>query len=303
MRTLPLLLVLAACDDTVYLADGNNFSYVGTVDAPSLDVASGQDLHICWAQLTEDIQCHEMDPTVDVGILTLARFLNLTEAEIERQISDDTLEQSALSGFLDYPVPEGETCAQLADFTLQGTPVDLAEEFYEGGGTYLLLAGSGTEPGLGTRAMMFLDPLEASENTEVAFEPACGTLDFSVDLASLAPIALPAEAESWIVDWGGLTVNGLGHPFELSTIDRLMIGNYADWGLPDLEEHFLDLQLDASGLWYLDTGGAFSADLATATGDDGAFPGFSASGSWVLALMCTRCTNPAPLFLTVIEVE
>jgi hypothetical protein len=304
MRTLAFVLAaLAGCDRTVYLEDANNFSYVGTVDAPSLDVASGQDLEICWDGLTEDIQCHDVDPAADIGILTLARFLNLTEPEIEQQISEDTLSTTALSGFLDYPVPAGETCAQLEDFTLEGTEVDLAEEFYEGGGTYLLLAGAGTEPGQGTLALMFLNPKEASDVTAVTMGSACDTLDFSVDLSSLTPVALPASGDSWVVDWGGLTVNGLGNPFEISKLDRLMLGYYPDYGLTDLEEHFLDLEIDADALWYLDIGGTFSADLAQATGDDGAFAGFETSGTYVLALMCTTCQNPAPIFLTLVQVE
>lgn len=304
MRTLALALAaLAGCEHTVYLQDANNFSYVGTVDAPSVDVASGQDLEICWDGLTEDLQCHAVEPAADVGILTVARFLDLSEAEIEEQLSQDTLSGSALSGFLSYHVPVGDTCAHLDQFTLEGTEVELAEEFYEGGGTYLLLAGAGDEPGMGTLALMFLEPLEASEVTEVSFGSACGTLDFSVDLQSLAPISLSARADSWVVDWGELTVNGLGNPFEISKLDRLMLGYYPDYGVADLEGHFLDLELDATGLWYLDIAASFSADLAQATGDGGAFSGFETTGTYVLALMCTTCQNPAPIFLTILSAE
>ena len=47
--------------------------------------------------------------------------------------------------------------------------------------------------------------------------------------------------------------------------------------------------------------GELVADLALATGDDGDFTGFTDGGTWVLALMCSSCSNPAPLFLTVVE--
>ncbi len=313
MRTpslLPLLLLIAGCDgcdglgdQTVYLADANNFSYVGTIDARSNLVASGVNITICFNLMLEDIQCHEVDPITEVGIVTMARFNNLMEEEVEEQISNDTLPQSAVSGYLSFLVEDGETCVELEDFTLQGTPVDLANEFYEGGGTYLILVGAGTDPGQGTLAMEFLAPVEGNDTTEVYIDTGCGTLDFTADLSSLEPAALPSAGESWPVDWGDLSVTGLGNPLSLSDIDRVMIGHYADLSVADLEESFLDLEYVASDLWYLDLSGGFSADLADATGDSGSFPGFGEDGTYVLALMCTTCSNPAPLFLTVVQPE
>jgi hypothetical protein len=242
-----------------------------------------------------------VDPSADPGILTLARFGTLTEVEVEEQISNDTLPQSALSGFLGYEIPAGETCAQLEDFTLEGTPVELEEQFYEGGGTYLLLVGAGDEPGQNTLSMDFLAPTVGSEATEVAVDDACGTLDFAADLSSLETIAPKAGGSSWMVDWGGLTVTGLGNPITLSKIDRLMLGHYAELSVAELEADFLDLELVADELYYLDIAGMLDADLALATGDGGGFTGFTEGGTWVLALMCSSCSNPAPLFLTVIE--
>jgi hypothetical protein len=308
--TLLLVLTLAGCDGCenglfggklIELSDANNFSYIGDIDAPSHEVASGVNIEICWDGLTSDIQCHEVDPTADPGIVTMARFSSLTEIEVEEQISNDTLPQSALSGFLSYEIPAGESCAQLEDFTLEGTPVVLDEQFYEGGGTYLLLVGAGTEPGQNTLSMDFMAPLESSELTELTIDDACATLDFSADLASLETIAPKASGSSWVVDWGGLSVTGLGNPITLSKLDRLMLGHYADLSVADLEESFLDLELIASELYYLDIAGELDAELANATGDDGDFTGFTEGGTWVLALMCTSCSNPAPLFLTVVE--
>ncbi len=306
-RTNTLLLcaagVLTGCpgDQTVYLHDANNFSYVGTIDAPSVETASGVSVEICWDQLTSDIQCHEVAPESDIGILTLARFSHLSEEEVEEDISTDSMLQSDLSGFLEHLPAAGETCAQLEDFSLQGTEVDLAVEYTEAGGTYLLLLGSGTEAGLGTRVLTFLAPSESSENTQVDIEDGCGVLDFEADLSSLSTVSVEPEGESWVVDWGDLTTNGLGNVLSLSNIDQLFLAHYPDLGVADLEEQFLDIELVASELWRLDLSGTFSADLAEAQGDSGAFGGFSSEGSWVLALMCTTCSNPAPLFLTLLD--
>ena len=304
MRTTALFLIalpLVGCDSTIVLTDANNFTYVGDIDAPSHEVASGVNIEICWDGLVQDIQCHEVDPTADPGIVTMARFSSLSEVEVEEQISNDTLPQSALSGFLSFEIPAGETCAQLEDFSLEGTPVVLEEQFYEGGGTYLLLVGAGSEPGQSTLSMDFMVPTASSEVTDLTIDDACATLDFSADLSSLETIAPKAGGSSWVVDWGGLTVTGLSNPITLSKVDRLMVGHYASLSVGDLEADFLDLELIADELYYLDVAGELDADLALATGDDGDFTGFTDGGTWVLALMCSSCSNPAPLFLTVVE--
>lgn len=304
----PIVLTLAvfiggcSCNSSfIALGDSTNYSYTGDIDAPSHETVSAQNVEICWDGMTDDIQCHEVDPTSDPGLITMARFNNLLEVEVEEQISNDSLSQSELSGFLTYEIEGGETCADLEDFTLDGTPVVLAEQYYEGGGTYLLLISRGIVPGQNIISMDFLVPLESSDVTQVDIGPACATLDFAADLTSSDAIELPAGGSSWVVDWGDVTVNGLGNPIALANIDRLLLGYYAGMSVADVEDSFLDLELVATELYYMDLFNTFEADLADATGDDGDFDGFDpVDGTWVLALMCTTCSNPAPLYATVI---
>ena len=53
----------------------------------------------------------------------------------------------------------------------------------------------------------------------------------------------------------------------------------------------------------MDLPGGTTASLGDATNGGAAFDGFSGNGVWLLALRCTTCANPAPLFLTVLEPE
>ncbi len=299
---LALPLLIGGCGNgTVVLGDANNFSYVGDIDAPNHETVSGENVTICWDGMTDDIQCHDVDPASDPGLITLARFNNLTEAEIEQQLSNDELSQSELSGFLTWEIPAGDTCAELEDFTLDGTPVVLSEQYYEGGGTYLMLLSRGTIPGQNIISMDFLVPLESSDVVEMDVGPACATLDFSADLASAEPIELSSGGSSWVVDWGDVATNGLGNPIALSNIDRLLLGYYDGMSVADVEGSFLDLEIVASELYEMELFNTFEADLAETSGAGGAFTGFeSTDGTWVLALMCTTCSNPAPLFATVI---
>ncbi len=298
MRTTLILaaVLLAGCNSTVVLEDANNFSYTGLIDAPSTDIASGQDVEICWDGMTDDIQCHEVDPTADPGLLTIARFNNLGETEVEDQISNDQLSQDELSGFLTYEIEGGETCTMLSEFTLDGTPVDVAEQVFEGGGTYLLLASRGTTPGQNIISMDFIVPLESSDVVELDIGPACATLDFDADLTSATPVEMKAGGSSWMVDFGDLTTNGLGNPIILANIDRVLLGYYEGMSVADVEASFLDLEIVATELYDMSIFNTFEVDLAEL-----GFSGFEKTdGTWVLALMCTTCSNPAPLFATVV---
>lgn len=319
-RRLPLLaLALVACPEpeetgtpqpvldcpgaALELVDANTFSFTGTVDVPSFPTVSGADVEICWDAVTEDIRCHAMDPAGDVDNVGLVRFGHLSEAEVEAALAADDLQQEDMSGYLEVRNDDALTCARLSEMSFFGTEIDLAEEYVEGSGTYMLLLTSGTTPGVGARMLAFLAPSTASDVTRVEVPSGCGVLDFAADLEALAPVPVCAEGP-WPTDWSDLTVNGQGNAFDEGKVDGLMVGFYEGWTVADLEDRFLDLEQDATGLWRLALIGGTSADLADATDAGGApFPGFAGDGAWVLALTCSRCANPAPLFLTILEPE
>ena len=66
-----------------------------------------------------------------------------------------------------------------------------------------------------------------------------------------------------------------------------------------------DIELIATNLYDIKLPGGRTADLAKATerktGET--FPGFARTetGTWMLALTCSKCQNPAPVLLTIIE--
>ena len=104
-----------------------------------------------------------------------------------------------------------------------------------------------------------------------------------------------------IVDWSALTVNGLGQAATLDDIDTVQVGHYTEHTLEQIEARFIDLESLASSLWVIDNHAGASADLTIATGPQGTFDGVNTSGIWLLALRCSQCYNPAPVFLTVLE--
>ncbi len=283
--------------DMVFL-DENNYHYTGLFDAPSVKTAQLQDLTLSWASVTQDLQCHDMDVTTEIDTLSFMLFPHLTEQEVEDGLSAGTLEQGDLQLYLSY-APEGATDALLTDLTFFGTDADI-EAFYEdGNGTFLLVLATGESIGVGGRDLVFIDPDPVETNTHVEFSEGCGILDFSGDLTDLEPVAV-AEAGPFTLDWTGLTTDGQGNPINTNNIDQIMVAHYDTATPAELESVFFDVELLADDLWFLDHGGGTTATLDGMTNAEGDFPGFSASGTWLLALRCTLCPNPAPLFLTVL---
>lgn len=298
-----LISLLVACGDkvtTIELTDANNYTLGGSVDLPSYPTVSGANVSFDWATLVQDIQCHDVDPSVDIDNAALVRF-SLTEAEVEEGLARNSLKQSDNTGYLEVHT-EGATSAELVDMTLFGTPVDITQEYAEGLGTYMLILTTGTDPGVGARTLAFLAPSASSDVTSVTLGDACGMLDLQVDFSGLTAVSVPeGEGEGWEVDWSALTTDGQGNAFPATGVDRLDIGYYESLTIDDIEANFLDVEQLATKMYSLALTGGTTASLDGAKAGTEAFTGFSGEGLWLLALRCSRCYNPAPLFFTVLD--
>lgn len=292
----------------VELTDVNNFTSQAKLDLPSFDVVASPELEICWSGAERDVLCHPFDPTADVHLVTLIRFLNLSEEDVEERLATGTLSQSVVDGVLEYEVREGETCAALSDFSFGGTEVDIEEEFTANEAhKFLLVLSEGSEPGVGTNTMTFVRPMEGDAGSSTVDVPeGCGTLEYSADLQSLEPVVFGRQGP-WVIDWRQLTRDGAGNDFLFRKIDRVLLSFYAARDVGYLEEHIFDIEEEATRTWELAIDGSRDADLADAKerGTDARFEGFETdeSGVWLLALMCGTCSSPAPQLLTLVEPE
>ena len=285
-------------DSVVVLSDDGNFSYTGDLNPSSTQTAEMTDLHFDWSAVANDLQCHSMDPATDVDNISLMVFPNLTQAEVAAELSNDTMQQRDLGAYISYENVNDATEANLTDLTFFGTDPEILSEYTEGSGTWMLLLASGTTPGVGSRILHFLEPKASSDHTEIIVPNGCGLLDFE---AELSPTTTAISTDGpWVLDWSGLTQDGRGNEFSHSSVDGVMVGYYADLGPDDLQSQFLDLELIADGLWTMQLTGGSTANLSELQGDT-EFSGFSADGTWVVALRCSLCSNPAPLYLTVLS--
>jgi hypothetical protein len=281
---------------TFRVTDANNYDFASAIDAPSVRTLEFADLTIDWSALGSDMQCHDVDPVADIDNLGLMAFPYLSEEEVEAGLSAGTIEQADLGGYVSLE-PGDRTSVSLSEFTFFTTDVDI-ETLYQDidGSSWMLLLSTGTTVGTGARSIVFLDPEPDEPNTEVLAGDACGVIDLDVELETLQATVAPAEGP-WIVDWSALSKDGQGLAIDFGKIDALMVARYS-LTPAELEEQFFDLELIADELWTMDLPGGTSADLADLQGESGAFEGFTAEGTWLLALRCSLCPNPAPLFLT-----
>ena len=309
-RTLALLVVSTGCagggcnskcGDKLDFTNADNYSYGGTVDIPVIETAAGVNIEVCFDQLTSDMQCHDTNPAEDIVNVGLTRVPGLTPEEINEKIANDTLRQEDTTGYVDVRT-DGATCVNTTDMSFLGTPLDIANEYYDGA-IYLLFLSESEQPGVGNRMVVMLQPKDSSDVKHVDIPNGCGILDFTADLSS-AESKMVCPKSSTKVDWSAVDTNGLGSPLTPSSVDQLILAHYNDMTTADLEKKFFDLRLLADEEWTLETGGEESANLkdaVNASGDN--FDAFESTGLYLLALNLTASPNPAPKFLTVLTPE
>jgi hypothetical protein len=135
----------------------------------------------------------------------------------------------------------------------------------------------------------------------VEIGPDSTSLTFSADLRSLTPTELPTGTTEITFDWSQMTVNALGNEFIPTNITEIVVAKY-EAAPEELETQFLELELIHQGMWRAPVTAGASARLDALVDDEGApFPGFDGEGTWVIALFCGSCSNPAPWYLSVVK--
>jgi len=290
----------------VILEDFNNYTSATSLSPNTFGTVAQADLHICWDNITDDLQCHTVDPVADIDNVILLRFRGLSTSEVKDRLASSQLSISDIDtdGFFQYNTDHEATCVNLSSFSRYGTDLIVDQDYQQGDDlVYALLFAHGTTPGVGTRSMLFLDPGASSEVTEVDAESGCGILDFQADLVSAEPVSIPADGP-FRLDWRSLTRDGQGSPIPFESVDGLMLGYFEGTTLAELQSDIFNLELNATRVWDLKLDGGTSADLAQATerGTTDRFSGFdSTEGIWLFALLCSSCQSPAPVVLSLLE--
>ncbi len=309
-----------SCSSTLTMDDESNYTFVGTLDIQGYPVGEVVypcedpdeevcDIIISWCDLTQDLQQHALDPVADIDMASLIVFQNLTEEEVEIGLSENSLQQVDMTLFVNNDELqaggelEDECQIHLSDLSLFGNDIDVEQYFNASyGATWLFVISTGTTPAVGTRMAAFLEPTVGETNDQVGMTDTSTVLEFDVDLTSLTQVGAPVGSPALTADWSTLSTSGLGIDFTAGDVDQLMIGHYDDLTPEDLESEFLDIEIIADDLYTMSLETVTDADMSLATSEDGTpFPGIDDAGTWLVALRCTGCPNPAPPYLTILD--
>ena len=288
----------------ILLEDANNFSFSSQVEAQSIAIAAEENANVHWGDLTVDMLGNHMNST-DINMVSVVLFPRLSQTEVLFGISNETLRQSDLSGYVEYYPDESQTSASLIDFSMQGTYIDPSEHFQINSGTFLLTFSSEE---LFTRTLLFFEPSEENDNHDIYVDNQSTIVNYDIDLVNLQPIVIP-PAERWILDWSTLTTSGSDRPLNLPQLDHIQIVVIND-DISTIEEHFLHIESRAQDIFSADVLGVDQIALSDLTNNNGEYLDFELLSTYknthknmLLALRCLTCVNPAPLFVGVLELE
>jgi len=317
LLTAPLLVACGSSTPAemadVVLMDANNYTSTTTLALQTIPTKSGADLMVCWDGLMKDLLCHDINAT-NGGIDNVA-FLQIPgfdHTQVATKLAVGQLDENLVKVYRDYhtsKTPDSK-CVTLSQMILGTSTLDPATDYVEPAAgktvTYMLLFASGTTPGVGSKAMAFLDPMAASAVTTVAAPDACAgnVLDFNATLGT--PISISAtDKTKWLVDWSKLTKDSFGNPVVFNKIDNVLLGFYQGKTAADLMTSFTDIEQIATTLYEVPVAkGVRNVDLAKATvkGGTDVFPGFTQTdGVWAMAVTCSQCQVPAPVALTILQ--
>jgi hypothetical protein len=166
---------------------------------------------------------------------------------------------------------------------------------------YALMAARGLTYGEGTLMLggFQLDP--SSDNTLVKLASNSTHLDYKVTLASRPPTYVPAGTADLGIDWTRQTLTAKGGDFIPSSITQFRIGMY-DLPPSELEANFAELDAIAVEMYEapVDVGTKIRFGEA-ATKDGKPFAGIDDTHTWLVALNCGACQDPAPWYLSVLK--
>jgi len=307
------------CDDAVEesgdelivrITDEHNYGFQSTLDVRVTDVAASSDLLFDWSEVTGNLVEQEIDPLADIDMVELMLW-NLGEQELFDKLNNDQLLMSDMEAIAMVYTENEITSEHLLNFTSFGNPLSEEEimgffdtDLYDPADhSYTIMCAEGEVVGEGTIMLASFRLDQDETNTEISIKSDSTLLEYSADLGSLDRIRVPAQTAGMIIDWSEIEKTAMGNDFVKNDITEAMIAHYGSMTIDDLEEDFLNLEYIADELYMGEVLAGSSIDLSSLESESGdAFTGITPDGIWIVALFCTSCANPAPWFLTILEV-
>ena len=294
------------CARTIVATSNNNYTLSSGLIFPPVTVRPDSELRFRWSGVTEDLLGHALDPRANIDAVHVMLW-KASLANFQAMLHDDALAQRDLAVIMTRYTDKMLTETSLFEFTSVGIPVppeDIlpffnADSYPPDQHVYTLMIATGEALGEGTRMIQSftLDP--ASTNTLVEMTNDSTLVQYAVDFASRERTLVPPGTSDITIDWTNLMVNARRQAISPLEITEIVVARY-DETITELENQFLDLELIAEEMWRGDITSGTTASFSTLTDSDGRpFPGVSADGTWIVALVCGSCLSPAPEYLHV----
>jgi hypothetical protein len=301
-----------ACNGTsLVAAEANNYAFSSTLTFPPIAVAPNSEISFDWGGVTKDFIGHAVDPKKDLNQVSVLMW-SLPLTDLQTQLNSDTIKQSSLTTVPLVVTTDGSsTSANLFSFkTSAGTeitstdvlPYFNATDYAPDTHTYLFTGATGTTVGSGIRMMQSFQLDPNSTNTKVTMTSDSTKLTYTANLHSLTATTIPTGQSAITLDWSSLKNNALGNTFKPTSITAAMIAHYTETPT-ELEAKFLDIQLISTAMYKATIETGTSVDFSSLKDADGnAFPGIdTSSGTWIVAIQCGSCRNPAPLYMSILK--
>lgn len=291
----------------------NNYTFDSTVTLTVQKVAPNTPLNFNWSGLTVDIQQQPINPAGEEVQTVLLALLGLTKEDFEAHLNANaqlnTYSKAAMAFY-----PQGQTAANMYEFSAPGNVTPLAPEeinpyldpvaFPPESNVYAVLIQDEYDPAYGVRMVQAFQLDPNSLVTDVVIDNNSASLTYQTDLAAVVPVQVPVANANITVDWSGMNDvhnNALGDKWAKGSIEEVMIGHY-NLTPAELTQQFLGLENIADQMYRapVPLGSKLNLSMLVEETTGAPFTGIDGTGTWVLALNCTKCTNPAPWYLTIL---
>jgi hypothetical protein len=297
---------VACSGNPVHASDASNYAFASTLSLPPVSVAPGVDLTFDWSGVTADMRGRPIDPKKDLNLVAVTMW-QLSLPDLEAKVNAETLVMRDLTVLpLTFPTDGSKTSANLVDFTFVGQVVDPVTilsyfdvaTYPTSNHVYMVLAQTGTLLGQEIRMLQAFRLDATSTNTTVKLTNASVQLAYKANLHDLVPLTTPARQAGITFDWSALQSNAFGGAFDPTAITEILVGRYQQ-SPTELEARFGELDSIATDLYRGEILAGTSFDLSQLEDSAGKrFAGIDESGTWLVALQCGTCRNPAPWYLS-----
>ena len=289
----------------------NNYTFSSNIQLGAQQtVTSKTELTFDWSALTKDMYKETIDPKAGIGNMALALF-HLTRDQLQAKINADNFNSQDRAAAATYLTGGTVDHCSTTDLDELGQPLDhsvllsyLDETRYPTSEyTYLVMIGAGKEYGKNARMITNFTVSPSSTNTTVLVKPDSTSVDFKATLDTLTPMTIPVGKANISVDWTTMTTNAMGRTVDPYSIMKVMVASFTQ-SVCELQQNsnFLNLETLAVNKWVNTNLAGTSVVLSSLLDANGnAFAGIDATHTWVIALECTDCLNPAPWYLSVLK--